>query len=190
MNKLTLVALLLIGWGCGPQLQVYSDYDPSYDLKNYTTFNWGPKINIEAGNNPLYYNELNDKRIKGAALQQLTARGYRFEEGSSDLVVHYHIIIDDQTIIVTDPPGYEYGPYWLRMQTNIRQYQEGTLIIDIMDSHTNNLIWRGWATSAIDMHYSPDHTEVLIKKAVDKIFKKFPKGVKTSASIGFNQAAY
>jgi len=177
MDKLTIVAFFLICWGCGPQLQVYSDYDPSYDLKKYTTFNWGPKINIEAGNNPLYYNELNDKRIKGAVVQQLTSRGYKFDEGNSDLVVHYHIIIEDQTVIVTDPPGYDYGPYWLRMQTNIRQYQEGTLILDVMDSGTNSLIWRGLATSVVDMHNSPDHAQALIKKAIDKIFKKFPKGI-------------
>ena len=84
MNKLTIIALLLICWGCGPGLRVYSDYDPAYDLKNYTTFNWGPKINIEAGNNPLYYNELNDKRIKGAVLQQLTGRGYSFDKPRCD----------------------------------------------------------------------------------------------------------
>ena len=180
MNKLSIVALLLLCWACGPKLRVQSDYDPAYNLKNYTTFNWEPKINIEAGNNPLYYNELNDKRIKGAVLQQLTGRGYSFDEGTSDLVVHYHIIIDDQTVIVTDPPGYEYGPYWLRMETNVRQYQEGTLIVDVMDAKTNNLIWRGWATSVIDMHYSADDAEALIKKAVDKIFKKFPKESTTS----------
>jgi len=189
-NKLATVALLLICCGCGPQLQVYSDYDPAYNLKNYTSFNWGPKINIEAGNNPLYYNELNDKRIKAAVLQQLTQRGYRFDEGSSDLVVHYHIVIDDQTVIVTDPPGYEYGPYWLRMQTNLRQYQEGTLILDVMDAESNSLIWRGWATTVVDMHNSPDDAEALIKKAVGKIFKKFPKGVSNDASIGSNKTTY
>jgi len=189
-KRLPIVALLLICWACGPQLRVHSDYDPAYNLKNYTAFNWGPKINIEAGNNPLYYNELNDKRIKAAILQQLTQRGYRFDEGGSDLVVHYHIIIDDQTIIVTDPPGDEYGPYWLRMQTNLRQYQEGTLILDVMDSQSNSLIWRGWATSAIDPYYSPDDAEALTKKVVSKIFKKFPKGVNNNDSIGFNQTSY
>jgi len=189
-KSLSIVALLLICWACGPQLRVHSDYDPAYNVKNYTAFNWGPKINIEAGNNPLYYNELSDKRIKAAILQQLTQRGYRFDEGSSDLVVHYHIIIDDQTMIVTDPPGDEYGPYWLRMQTNLRQYQEGTLILDVMDSQSNSLIWRGWATAAIDPYYSPDDAEALTKKVVGKIFKKFPKGVINNDSVGFNQTTY
>ncbi|HEU5290442.1 MAG TPA: DUF4136 domain-containing protein [Cyclobacteriaceae bacterium] len=157
------------------QMSVHSDIDPDYDLWTYKTFNWGRKIDIEAGRNPLYYNELNDKRIKAAVNQELTARGYSFTESDPELIVHYHIIVDDRSVVRTEPYGYNYGPYWTTMKSNIYAYHEGTLIIDLMDKKSNNLIWRGWAVSVID---EVEEVDDLIKIAVGKIFKKFPKNKK------------
>lgn len=167
------IATLTFMAGCSPQIRVYSDADPEYDLKAYKTFDWGQKVNIENGKNPLHYNELNDKRIKSAILEQLKTRGYSLAGTDPDLIIHYHIIVDDQSVVVTEPFGYRYSPYWMQAQTNVYAYREGTLIVDIMDKKTNNLIWRGWATTAIDA-VNPEKVDKLIKTAVKKIFKKFP----------------
>jgi hypothetical protein len=180
MNRIFIVALFFIVGGCSPEIRVYSDHDPDYDLKKYTTFSWAQKENIGLGNNPLYYNELNDKRIKSAVQEQLTSRGYFLAAEKPDLILHYHIIVDDQSIVTTEPHGYSYSPYWLNMHTNVHQYREGTLIIDLMESKTNGLVWRGWASSAIDVVYTPDKIDHLIKASVVKIFKKFPKKDKDS----------
>ena len=175
MLKITIAALILLIGSCSPEIQVYSDYDPSYDLNKYSTFSWTQTESIESGNNPLYYNELNDKRIKSAVQELLISKGYTQSKDKSDLVVHYHIIVDDQSIVTTDPHGEFYSPYWMHLRTNITQYREGTLIIDIMDSKNNSLIWRGWAVSAIDTVYTPAQIDHLIRSAVSKIFRKFPK---------------
>lgn len=166
--------ILAIVTGCSPQIRVYSDTDPDYNLQAYKTFDWGQKVNIESGKNPLHYNELNDKRIKSAVLEQLQMQGYTLASTDPDLIVHYHIIVDDQSVVTTEPFGYRYGPYWMQMQTNVYAYREGTLILDLMDNKTNNLIWRGWAVTAID-EVNPEKVEELIKTAVKKIFRKFPK---------------
>jgi hypothetical protein len=165
--------LLLIA--CSPQIQVYTDFDPDYDLWTYKTFDWGQKVNIEEGKNPFHYNELNDKRIKSAVQDQLTSRGYILTSTQPDLILHYHIIVKDKSVLVTQPYVYNYSSYWTRMETNIYSYREGTLILDLMDSKTNNLIWRGWAVSPLDSSYKPEEIDQLIKAAVAKIFKKFPK---------------
>jgi hypothetical protein len=175
MNKLIIIIALLALPGCRSEMRVYSDYDPEYDLRKYHTFNWSQNINVELGKNPLQYNELNDKRIKSAVQEQMIRRGYVSSTDKPDLVLHYHIIIDDQSIVTTDPHGYFYSPYWMDLRTNVYEYREGTLIIDVMDPKTNNLIWRGWAASALQETYSPDQIEGLIKTAVAKIFRKFPK---------------
>src|SRR5687767_8193790 len=118
---------------CSPQIRVYSDHDPDYDLWTYKTFDWGQKVDIEKGRNPLHYNELNDKRIKAAVQGQMTAQGYTLSAENPELLLHYHIIIDDQSVVTTEPYGYRYGPYWMQMQTNVYSYREGTLILDLMD---------------------------------------------------------
>jgi hypothetical protein len=174
------VALLLVA--CSPEIQVQTDFDPDYDLWTYKTFDWGQKVNIEEGMNPFRYNELNDKRIKSAVQNQLTGRGYQLAEANPDLVLHYHIIVKDKSVLATEPYGYNYSSYWMRMETNIYSYREGTLILDLMDSKTNNLIWRGWAVSPLNSSYKPEEIEKLINKAVFKIFKKFPKTKKQISS--------
>jgi hypothetical protein len=175
MKKTLLGSLLLFMVACSPEIQVHTDFDPDYDLWTFKTFDWGQKVNIEEGKNPFHYNELNDKRIKSAVQEQLTSRGYQLTEAHPDLILHYHIIVNDKSILVTEPYGYNYSSYWRRMETNIYSYREGTLILDLMDSKTNNLIWRGWAISLLNSSYKPDEIEKLIKTVVARIFKKFPK---------------
>lgn len=174
MKRLLIILIPVLLAGCSPQIRVYSDHDPDYDLWTYKTFDWGQKVKIEEGKNPLHYNELNDKRIKSAVQEQMTTRGYQMTSVNPDLILHYHIIVDDQSVVSTEPYGYRYGPHWMRMQTNVYSYREGTLILDLMERKTNNLIWRGWAVSAID-EIDPEKVDDLIKTAVARIFKKYPK---------------
>jgi Domain of unknown function (DUF4136) len=179
MKSFLHISALLMLAACSPQIRVYSDADPDYDLQTYHTFDWGQKVNIEQGNNPLLYNELNDKRIKSAVAAQMALHGYTLTSENPDLILHYHIIINDQSIITPEPYGYRYGPYWMHLQTNTYSYREGTLILDLMDKNAGELIWRGWAVTAIDQ-VDPEQIDNLIKTAVARIFKKYPKGnVKT-----------
>jgi hypothetical protein len=175
MKKIiAMVVTLAMLAGCSPEIRVHTDHDPEYNLLTYKTFDWSQKTDIESGKNPLYYNELNDKRIKTAVGEQLTKRGYTQADENPDLILHYHIIINDRSVITPEPYGYYYSPYWMRMQTNVYQYTEGTLILDLMDAKTNSLVWRGWAVSAVDMVYTSEQVDHLIKLAIAKIFRKFP----------------
>jgi hypothetical protein len=175
MKRALFGLLFLLMVACSPEIQVHTDFDPDYDLWTFKTFDWGQKVNIEEGKNPFHYNELNDKRIKSAVQDQLASRGYLLTEDHPDLVLHYHIIVADKSVLITEPNVYNYSSYWKRTETSIYSYREGTLILDLMDSKTKNLIWRGWAVSPLDSSYKSEEVDKLIKSAVAKIFKKFPK---------------
>lgn len=176
MKCIVFFTAALLTAACSPQIRVYSDHDPDYQVSNFKTFDWEQKTDIEANRNPLQYNELNDKRIKSAVLRELTSRDYIFSEESPDRIIHYHIVIDDQSI-VAEPYENFYGPYWTQTRTHVYPYREGTLIIDLMDPRTNSLIWRGWATVGLDM-IAPEQTEEIISRVVAKVFKNFPASVK------------
>jgi hypothetical protein len=60
-------------------------------------------------------------------------------------------------------------------------YREGSLIIDIMDEKSKNLIWRGWAVAPIDRTYPPEQADKLINLAIEKVFRKFPGHAKLPA---------
>ena len=170
-----LILLATLAVGCSERITVHTDYDPDYDLWIYKTFDWGQKVNIEEGRNPLHYNELNDKRIKSAVQKQLSRRGYKLVAENPDLILHYHIIVKDQSVLITEPFGYSYGPYWTRTNTNIYSYKEGTLILDLMEKKTNHLMWRGWAVTDVKESYSPKEVEALMEVVVSRIFRRFPK---------------
>ncbi len=56
----------------------------------------------------------------------------------------------------------------------MREYLEGTLILDIVDDRNSKLIWRGWASGALDHDPRPDKVRMYVNKAVRKILEKFP----------------
>jgi hypothetical protein len=154
-------------------MKVYSDFDHDISLSKYKTFGWPDNRKLEANNNPLYYNELNDKRIRNEVALQLKNKGYTYAELNPDLKMHYHIVVENWATINPDPFGYAYDSYWLNRNVNRYEYREGTLIIDLMDPKTNTLIWRGWAVNFND-EKRPDQMEHQIKEATQKIFQKFP----------------
>lgn len=181
-TTLTAIWLLLIVTACSPEIAIHTDYDPDYNVSAYHSFTWALDRVTERGKNPLYFNELNDKRIRAAIDEQMANKGYMKTTINPGLVLHYHIIVEDKTAIATDPYGY-YGPYWRRMGTYAYQYRQGTLVVDMIDANSNSLIWRGWAVSAIDDSYTPERSADLIKTAVAKIFKKFPGAAGNSKPI-------
>lgn len=159
---------------CAPDIMVYSDRDPAYDLSSFATFDWAYKTDVENGKNPLYYNDLNDRRIKAAVEKELFLRGYTHTTKNADRVIHYHIVVEEESVLAPEPYGYFYGPYWMRAQLHVHIYREGTLIIDMLDPQTNNLVWRSWATAALDM-ITENEVETIIHRAAAKMFKEFPR---------------
>jgi Domain of unknown function (DUF4136) len=151
--------------GCSPSLQTHTDRDPDHDLWTYSSFDWAQNDSTVV-RNPLYYNDLNERRIKEAVMRQLSKRGYQLTNEKPDLLVQYHIAVEDKTVIATEPFGYAYSPYWTRRQQNTYTYTE---------TRINQLVWRSWAVSAVDGVKSPKQIEALVNKAVRNMFATFPK---------------
>jgi len=177
MKKIILFYLsMLILYSCGPSLQTFSDYDKAVDLSAYKTYSWLDVASIEnKGVSPLYNKELNDKRIKEAVNKQMQLKRYQLNPDKAELQLHYHIIIENKTTEITEPIGVQYRPYSNTYRTSTYQYREGTLIVDLMDTKTNILIWRGWATDVITNTTRKD-PEAAINNAITKIFESFPVG--------------
>lgn len=162
--------IILVLTSCTPGITVQTDYDRDVNIKQYTTYGWADNKDMEAKNNPLYYNELNDKRIKTTVEDELAKKGYVLTTQNPELILHYHLLAEKQNELRTDPYGV-YGPYWIQPHVNSYYYTEGTIIIDIMEAKTNNLAWRGWATSIIDNNR--ELNEAVMKEAIQFIFKEY-----------------
>lgn len=172
MKYLRLFLLAVLSTACSNEIIVRTDFDKSIALQKLERYSWLGQHDIESRNNPLYYNELNDKRIKDEVNSQMGLKGYALVDDEPLMLIHYHIVIEERSVYRPEELGYSYGRYWSDQRANLIRYSEGTLIIDFMDATNCSLIWRGWATSILDDTRIMD--EVLLRRAVDDIFKRFP----------------
>jgi len=170
MNKYFLLILVCIS--CNPDMYIFVDSDKKFDVTKYESYSWSEIKNIENNRNPIYYNEMNDKRIKEAVNEALVSKGYKQISIESCFVLHYHIVVGDVTAYHADPM-FNHEAFWMRPVVPYYRYKEGSLIFDVMDMKTNSLIWRGYASQILVAENSP-LTEGNIKEAVKKIFVKFP----------------
>lgn len=74
------------------------------------------------------------------------------------------------------PPGGRLpgGPFVRQTITTTREFNQGTLILDIADGRTGRHVWRGWAQAEIQASADPGERETRIRAAVRKILDEFP----------------
>jgi hypothetical protein len=144
---------------------VKSDFDATANFAQYKTFDFIPHRNAPGGN------PFNDKRIEAAIEQELTAKGLQKQNaGKPDLLVAYHTNVKDK--IDVDTYGYRYGRYGRRVgtYTTVQKYQQGTVVVDLVDAKERELIWRGWAKGEASDFVSKEK----IDDTIAKILEKYP----------------
>jgi len=171
----TRVAVLALLVGCAG-IQVSSDWDPEFDFSRARSFTWlagphGESADLRATN------ELIDGRIREAIDAELMRRGYQKVEGSPDLLVGYHLAFEKKMSVTSVNSYYGYDPYWGpagHWETRIREYDVGTLVIDVVEAGSNELVWRGWGKGRVRENSSPAQSIADIRAAVSKILERFP----------------
>jgi hypothetical protein len=175
----TAFAILMVTLiGCSPEIRVYHEVDKSNPVNQYETFQWAMADSLLWKMNPLYFNALNDGRIKQAVHDLLIAKGYVPVRDAADLTLRYDIHVEELSVLLPDPYGYMYGDHWMMPRDNLFRYREATLVIDVWHSQTRKLIWRGWAVAAIEVVFDDGKKpETVIRSVTAKILDAFPSHV-------------
>ncbi|MFI5182336.1 MAG: DUF4136 domain-containing protein [Thermoanaerobaculia bacterium] len=167
---LALAAVAAVGVASCSTLKTSVDYKPGTSFSQYRTF--GFKDVDEIRNNIL------DARIKAALTTQLTAKGLTRNDGSPDLWIVPHPRLSKQTQINTYNTGWGYGWGWRGgmggSTSTVEQIPVGTLIIDLVDSKANELVWRGTASETLKESSTPQEREKDVNDAMAKLFEGFP----------------
>jgi hypothetical protein len=145
------------------------DYDMSYDFSKLRTYRWAD-IPSKADANPLVV-----QRVGSAVEAQLKEKGYLMAEGTPSFLVASYV--GKHNKIQVNDWGYGYGPrgrWYGGGGLDVYEYEQGSLIVDIVDAKTRQLIWRGTATTVIDPSATPEQRTEKINEAVAKMFKDFP----------------
>ena len=156
------------------------------DFADYKTFDWmAQPVDLQ---DPLGDYPTVGLRIKNAVENELEEKGFLKVDSSPDFYVVYHASVKQKlTRTYIDGWGYYYPRY--RRNPPVRRpvyrryppavwgsvyvdaYDEGTLVIDIVDAETNELAWRGAASGAVG---DPARAVEKIDEAVRVILETFP----------------
>lgn len=161
---------------CSPLLRVYSEEEPGVNLRRFRTYEWLDNASLEKDDIPVLLSAGTEHAIRAATDGQMTARGYKRCDNEPDLMLHYHVLIKDQELYFQDwwcddEAWHKYGRCQRIRKIN---YQEGTLIIDMIETQNGNQVWRGVAVGVLEQ-IPPDAIQKRIEQAVQAIYKKFPE---------------
>ena len=148
LRLLALLALLATLAACATGPRVRTDYDPSADFGAYRTWGFYAPIAMEESG----YSTWISDRIKDNVRREMEARGYRYSDKDPDLRVNFQGIVRERTDVWSVPrTDYQYFysyrarryfavPVWYD-QTQVSQYTEGTLTVDLVDAARNRMVW-------------------------------------------------
>jgi hypothetical protein len=166
------VALVLFT-SCNP---VYTDidYDPNAEFLSYHTFSWleVPSADPKNATQAREQSPLMAKRIRQGIHNELDKKGVQYiEEGGSLLVIYY---LGSQQMTEITKTMYSAGDRVGGGGATVRDIDKGTLIVDLIDSSTMELVWRGTAENSQRTDVSQDKINETTDKAIKQLFKKYP----------------
>ena len=168
-----LIALMLLLAGKVSAQQVKTDYDRSANFSQYKTYSWEHVKTKDA---------LDVDRIKSAVNATLAAKGWTQVDSGGDVSIVAVEMTRDQQTLNTFYNGFGGGWGWRRFggggfgnaTTTTETYKVGTVVVDLFDTKTKELIWRG--TSSDTLSNNSDKNIKNLNKGVEKMFKQFPPG--------------
>jgi hypothetical protein len=176
MQKLNRSPLLKIGMTLGGALvacmvaigqDVHHNSMPGVDFSKYHTYKW---VNIEGGAHP---NQIVDAEIKQSIDSQLASKGLTKTDGDqADLYIGYQVAVDREKQWNAWGTGRGFGGgMGEATQSTINV---GSLVLDMYDPTTKQLVWQGTATKSINPSGNQEKNEKNLNKAMEKLLKDFP----------------
>lgn len=159
-------AMIMLMTGASVAQQVKTDYDRQANFNQYKTYSWS---NVKT-KNPLLVD-----RIKNAVNSSLAAKGLKEVDSGGDISINAMEITSNQQTLNTFYDGgfgrWRWGGFG-NATTTTETYKVGTLVVDLFDTQSKALIWRGSASDTISNN--SDKNIKNLNKGVAKMFKHFP----------------
>jgi Domain of unknown function (DUF4136) len=151
------------------------DADKAFNFSTVNTYSI--KIATPWGNN------LSERRVLAEIDEAIAGKGWKkVDEGKADILVALHGATQTKHSANTFYSGM--GGYGYRgfggtgtASTVVSEYRVGTLVVDMFDAKSKNLVFRG--TAEDELSDNPDKNAKKLDKASSKMFKNFPPGAPT-----------
>ena len=171
--------------------RVSTNKTASVDLSKYETFAYLPMLKDSADQST--YNYEAETRFMDQIGEEMRKLGYTIDVDNPDLLVHAQAQFQQEEDLQSEPVYsnynyYNYGyapsfnyPYYYSGYTGVNnvvgydleevEYGQGTMVVDLIDAKTNNIVWRG---TAKDEAFSVDAVQNNLSTYADQIFDDYP----------------
>jgi hypothetical protein len=171
-------------------VKVKIDYDKEYDFTKARTYGWHPdgagevKLLERTGDDPEAIRTKWEPTIKDAVEQELGRVGLvPATSGTPDLMLHYYFLAGPSSesqyrgqFVGAIPP---WGVPDFEMTTSsLKIFEQGTLILDIIDGPKRQIVWRGKADAEVNRQNSAAKRAERIREGIRDLLKKFPPKAK------------
>ena len=171
---LLLFVQVLILSACATSPSIVSNTSPGTDFSGFRTFGFHEPLGTDRANGartPL------SNHLKLATAKELKSRGLNRSD-SPDLLIDFSTFSIDRVDVRSTPSHSMRHSHWNRefatwptYQTTVRQYTEGSLIIDILDPNSNQLVAEGTASSRLSSNnVSVQQVEQVVSQIMNSIW--------------------
>ena len=175
--------LMLMLSACG-SVNVQTENGAGADFTKLRSYDWFEKRDVSLDgvgvNNPDV-----EELVKASVEKQLQSKGYRkATDAQPDFLISWVGAIEKKVKVESINhlySSYGYGPVAAGMPLaakkgdTVREYEEGTILLDVLDPVTHTMLWRGRGTDRLLQGMEKGDTPLYINKLVKNILKTFPK---------------
>lgn len=174
MRGITAALMLSASFAGCATMTVSSHIERGVDFTEYVTYDWGARDNFPVGDPRLDNNPFFRDYVEGTIEKRMAAKGYeRVVTGPPDLLLHYHASVNQKVDVYEGDRSHGY----YQPESRVVEFEQGTLVLDVVDAKTNKVIWRGWAqdtmTGVIDNQW---RLEQQVEAGVTKMMMLLPPG--------------
>ena len=174
---------------CASGVQVRTALSPDASLTGLRTFRVEqtpkPKIaTAQSNSDPMLVNSISNRALRTDLQQGFEKLGYAVNDSAPDFCVAYYASTDQKLDITSWDYGYPFRPrrwrgwgfyqprFGAAFDPMVTQYTQGTIIVDVFDPKTKDLLWRGQGVANVSDNQQ-QYTQEL-QTTVSAILAKFP----------------
>jgi len=153
--------------------------DPAADMSKYKTYRWVEHPDSKQVD-PAVLRQLGqafDTQLAKKGLQRVTGE-------PSDLVIVFQLATGQEKLLTTFTNEYDLGPDWRPVwyrtagstgaMPDASKVYSGQVVLDMYDTATKHLVWRGMVSKTLDPKVKPAQQEKNVAKAAEKLMAKYP----------------
>ncbi len=159
----------LVAASCSVPMRGGGYFEPDANIDRYGTFAFDQHMDTDSRDTRLANNRFFEERLHEAIEWELSWRGIHLDESAPGIVIHHHTSVADHVLVTeaVDEAGFETEEAY--------EYEEGTILVHLVDAETGENLWLGWAQADVAPAFRrPASMTEWIDSLLEQMFEDWP----------------